>query len=76
MATDELDGFARELKRVMGDYGLVDNRADRDIEYRRECLIEGKEHDNAEGYGRSASLSQPQFSDDQIRSMFQGLLGR
>jgi hypothetical protein len=73
---DELDGFERELKRVMRDYGLVDSRADRDIQDRRESLLEREMDYSEEGYGRSTSPSQPQFSDDEIRSMFQGLLGR
>jgi hypothetical protein len=72
---DELDDFERELKRLIGEYGLVDSRVDRDISYRRESLLEREEHYDEEGYGRSPSPSQPEFSDDQIRSMFQGLLG-
>ena len=58
----------------MHKFGLADNRADHDISYRREHLFE-REKDDAEGYGRSRSLWQPEFSDDQIRSMFQGLRG-
>ena len=57
----------------MREFGLVENHADRDISYRRECLFE-REEDDAEGYGRSPSPPQPEFSDDQIRSMFQGFL--
>jgi hypothetical protein len=75
---DELDDFGRDLKRVMETFGLVDVRADGDIRSRLESLLEPEEHyDDEEGYGRSASPSQVQeVSDDQIRSMFQGLLGR
>ena len=74
-ALDELDGFEHELNRLMREYGLIDGRADREIGSRRESLLEGEEHNDEEGYGRSSSQSQPEFSDDQIRSMFQGLRG-
>jgi hypothetical protein len=60
----------------MREFDLCDSRANRDIEYRREHLIEGDEHGDEEGNGRRTSLSQAEFSDDQIKSMFQGLLGR
>jgi hypothetical protein len=73
---EELDEFEHELKRVMREFDLCDSRANRDIEYRREHLIEGDEHGDEEGNGRRTSLSQAEFSDDQIKSMFQGLLGR
>jgi hypothetical protein len=72
----ELDEFEHELKRVMREFDLCDSRANRDIQYRREHLIEGEEHSDEEGYRRSTSLSEAEFSDDKIRSMFQGLLGR
>jgi hypothetical protein len=71
---DELDVFEHTLKRLMGEYGVVASRADREISYRREYLFE-REEDETEGYGRSSSPPQPEFSDAQIRSMFQGLRG-
>jgi predicted ATPase len=73
---EELEEFEHELKRVMREFDLYGSRADRDIQYRREHLIEGEEHGDEDGHGRSTSLSQAEFSDDQIKSMFQGLLGR
>ena len=70
---EELDAFEHELRSLMREFGVVDNRADRDISYRREDLFERE--DDAEKYGPSQTPRQPEFSDHQIRSMFQGLLG-
>jgi hypothetical protein len=78
---DDLAGYERELKTLMMDYGVKNWKAARQIESRREELIEREERDYGEGYyGRqtaSAQISDDQMriSDDQIRSMFRAVRG-
>ena len=73
---DELDGFERDLWKVMNEYNLYDKRVERDIRYRRQTLLEREEDDYRGRYGRTAASSPaPQSSDDEIKSMFLGLVG-
>jgi hypothetical protein len=72
---DELEYFERQLRTLMNEYGLYDSRAGRHISSHRESLLESYDDEDRGRYGRTVSPSQPQSSDDEIRSMFQGLLG-
>jgi hypothetical protein len=71
---EQLDRFAHELKTLIHKYGLVDSRADNEISSHRVHLLEQEQNYDGQGYGSSTPPSQQQLSDDQIRSMFQGLL--
>jgi hypothetical protein len=59
----------------MDEYGVQDRRAARQIERRKEELIEREERDYGEGYhgGSQTESVQQQMSDDQISSMFKGV---
>jgi hypothetical protein len=73
---DELDGFERDLWKVMNEYDLYDSRVERDISYRRETLFEREDDDRGRYGGTAASSPAPQSSDNEIKSMFQALVGR
>lgn len=75
---DELDAVESQLNRLMVEYDLVDTRADGTFEYRRTRLIE-LEMEDEDGYKPMVSRPRTAISDDgsdqQIKSMFRGLLG-
>jgi hypothetical protein len=71
---DELDDFEKDLKALMTKFGYEDGRVARDIEYRRQAIYEGEVRRSRSHYGRhDQSDDEPDFSDDEIRSMFSGL---
>ncbi|MGA2995114.1 hypothetical protein [Bradyrhizobium sp.] len=71
---DELDDFERDLKSLMSRYGYADDRAGRDIEYRRQAIYEGRVRRSRSHYGGlDHSEPEPDVSDEEIRSMFRGL---
>jgi hypothetical protein len=70
----ELDDFESDLKALMTRYGYADNRAGRDIEYRRQAIFEGRIQRSHSHYGGlNPSEQEPDVSDEEIRSMFRGL---
>ena len=71
---DELDDFESDLKALMTRYGYADDRAGRDIEYRRQAIFEGRIRRSRSHYGGlDHSEQEPDVSDEEIRSMFRGL---
>jgi hypothetical protein len=71
---DELDDFEGYLNKFMLRYGYQDRRVERDIEYRRQRILEGPpERDGRGNYGGSRTAETPDVSDEEIRSMFRAL---
>jgi hypothetical protein len=68
----DLEDYEKELRAVMHDYGLHDERVARRVESRREELREERERETGSYSGGSAAAS-GYISTDQIRSMFDGL---
>jgi len=68
----ELEEYERELNVMMNDFGVNDGRATRRIESRREELADKEERKSGSYSGRGTGSS-GHVSDDQIRSMFNGL---
>jgi hypothetical protein len=68
----ELEEYERELNAMMNDFGVNDGRATRRIESRREELADKEERESGSYSGRGTG-SLGHVSDDQIRSMFNGL---
>jgi hypothetical protein len=70
----DLEEFEGELGRVMRKYDYQDSRAQRDIDYRREAILEGRGRNYRSDYGSvDRSEEDEDASDDEIRSMFRGL---
>jgi molecular chaperone GrpE (heat shock protein) len=71
---EDLDDFEDDLRRVMRKYDYQDRRAERDIEYRRDAILEGRVRLFRPGYGSvDRSEEEEDASDEEIRSMFRGL---
>jgi hypothetical protein len=71
---EDLDDFEDDLRRVMRKYDYSDRRAERDIEYRRDAILEGRVRLFRPGYGSvDRSEEEEDASDEEIRSMFRGL---
>ncbi|MHC2253794.1 DNA polymerase III delta prime subunit [Bradyrhizobium embrapense] len=68
---DELDDFEKDLNALMIKFQCKDDRAARDIEYRRQAIFEGRiRHSSAQYGGFDPSEEEPDVSDEEIRSMF------
>jgi hypothetical protein len=68
----ELEEYERELQSVMHKFGVQDSRPIRRIESRREKLADEEGRDSGTYSGHNTKSSES-ISDDQIRSMFDGL---
>jgi hypothetical protein len=69
---EELDDYEEELARMMGTYGVEDEKASRAIERKRQRLYERDDSDRPVYSPHVRPVSRG-ISDDQIRSMFSGL---
>jgi hypothetical protein len=68
---DELDDFEKDLNALMTKFRYKDDRAARDIEYRRQAIFEGRIRHSGSHYGGfDSSEEEPDVSDEEIRSMF------
>jgi hypothetical protein len=71
---EDLESFEDELGRVMRKYEYRDCRAQRDIDLRRNAILEGRLRLYRSGYGSiDRSEEEEDVSDEEIRSMFRGL---
>lgn len=71
---DELDDLEGELRSVMNEFGVEDRRVEGALERKRDDLSEQGERHRSGGYGRRSMPSlQSETTDDEIRSMFDGL---
>jgi len=71
---DDLDEFESSMDRLMRKYGIVDGRLARDVEYRREAILEGRVRTYRGQYGSVHGGAPAETSNDDIRSMFRDLL--
>lgn len=71
---DDLEDFEIDLNRLMVRYEYVDPRVARDIEYRRDAILEGRVGRYRSNYGSLEQPDeQPDVSDNEIKSMFKGI---
>jgi hypothetical protein len=70
---DDLDSYEAWLEAVMKKFHYQDKRVERDIRYRRESLLERDEAPTEIQYKSISRRERPETSDEEIRSMFQGL---
>jgi hypothetical protein len=72
-SVQDLDDYERELTGLMRKYGVANPSVTGDIHWRRERLFE-REDGGEPTYSQHARQATSEISDDQIRSMFTGLL--
>jgi hypothetical protein len=71
---EDLDGFEQSFESAMRKYQFSDRRFKRDVEYRRETILERGQRERTNNYGSSIAPLPGQASNEEIRSMFHALL--
>ena len=72
-SVQDLDDYEQELTGLMRKYGVADSSVSGDIDWRRQRLFE-REDGGEPAYTQHARPVTSEISDNQIRSMFSGLL--
>jgi hypothetical protein len=71
---EDLDNFESELVTTLGRYGYKKKSYEYDIERRRERIMEGEIRPRSAGYGSVQRQASTEATNEEIESMFQGLL--
>ncbi|WP_441279842.1 restriction endonuclease [Bradyrhizobium sp. 63_E2_N1_3] len=71
---DDLDDFESDLKAALAKYGYKKKGYEYDIEQRRERILEGDISPRSTKYGSVQSQTSTEATNEEIESMFQGLL--
>jgi hypothetical protein len=71
---EELDYYEKDLNKLLDDYGLHNRRIEATFQYRREALIEKETYDDEDSYSPSPPTGTRNITNEEIKSMFSGLL--
>jgi hypothetical protein len=71
---DDLDSFEEDLRKTLAKYGYQNKGYESDIEYRRNRILEGDFQPRSTNYGSFQSQAPTEATNEQIESMFSGLL--